>query len=110
MLLGVIVSLDSGVGSTITVSCGTLTKELLLERVKVTGVGVTVDGSTGVSVTSTVDPGRVTASAVGLRRVTVVSISERVCTTVVLPSVAVLPSVVPPTMGSQARSPIGRPS
>jgi hypothetical protein len=80
VLLGVTTALDSGVGSTVTVSCGTLIEELLLERVNVTGVCVIVGGSTGVSVTSIVDPGTTTASAVGLRRVTVVSISVRVCT------------------------------
>jgi hypothetical protein len=79
-MLGVATALDSGVGSTVIVSCGTLIKELLLERVNVTGVCVTVEGSTGVSVTSIVDPGITTASAVGLRLVTVVSISVRVCT------------------------------
>jgi hypothetical protein len=81
VLLGVAAALDSGVGSTVTVSCGgTLIEELLLERVNVTGVCVIVGGSTGVSVTSIVDPGTTTASAVGLRLVTVVSISVRVCT------------------------------
>ena len=78
MLLVAVVSLVSGVGSTMVVSCGAVTEGVLLERVNVTGVGVIVVGSAGVSVTSVVEPGMTTASAVGRRRVTVVSISVTV--------------------------------
>jgi hypothetical protein len=108
VLLGIVIPLVDGSEASLLGSGVALDVGVLLKREDVDGVtdGVIVGGRAGVSVTSTVDPGRTTDSAVGKRRVTVVSTAVRDETMVVLPNVAVLPSVVPPTIGSQARSPI----